>query len=154
MEIKKWDVNCTSCYFAAEQDGECIQHETGPCKGGLSPTKHGGGYWHYANAEQIKGLRIDSQTLVRDFITESDVIRADTVAHIRGVRFTRYTFLDSGIVEAEAAVGLSQVITYLKTLNTRDIKGDKVKAVDYHTMRQVNKKTIITAAGQGAIKGR
>ncbi|MBN1344246.1 MAG: hypothetical protein JXQ73_16285 [Phycisphaerae bacterium] len=106
-------------------------------------------------AEEIKGLRIDSRTYVKDFITESDVIRADTVAHIRGVRVTRIDFPpDSGICEVEAMVGLSQVITYLKELHTRDIKGDNIKALDYNTMRQVNKKTIVTATGQGAIRGR
>jgi hypothetical protein len=105
-------------------------------------------------AEQIKGLRIDSRTYVRDFVTESDAITADTVAHIRGVRFTRYAFIEGGIFEAEAAVGLSQVITFIKELHTRDIKGDRVKALDYQTMRQVNKKAIVTAVGNSAIRER
>jgi len=105
-------------------------------------------------AEQIKGLRVDSRTYVRDFITEADMITAETTAHIRGVRATRIDFPpNSGICEVEVAVGLSQVITYLNELHTRDIKGDKIKALDYNTMRQVNKKTIITTTGQGAIRG-
>jgi hypothetical protein len=105
-------------------------------------------------AEQIKGLRVDSRTYVKDFVTESDQITAETVAHIRGVRFTRYAFIEGGIFEAEAAVGLSQVITYLNELHTRDIKGDKIKGLDYQTMRQVNKKTIVTAVGNGAVRER
>ncbi len=105
-------------------------------------------------AEQINGLRIDSRTYVRDFVTESDQIRADSVSRIRGVVFTHYAFPPGGgICEAEAAVRLSHVITYLKQLHTRDIKGDQVKALDYETMRQVNKTSIVRATGQGAIRG-
>jgi hypothetical protein len=105
-------------------------------------------------AEQIKGLRVDSRTYVKDFVTESDQITAETVAYIRGVRFTRYAFIEGGIFEAEAAVGLTQVITYLNELHTRNIKGDKIKGLDYQTMRQVNKKSIVTAVGNAAIRER
>ena len=105
-------------------------------------------------AEQIKGLRVDSRTYVKDFVTESDQITTETVANIRGVRFTRYAFVEGGIVEAEAAAGLSQVITYLNELHTRDIKGGRIKGLDYQTMRQVNNKTIVTAIGNGAVRER
>ncbi len=106
-------------------------------------------------AERIKGLRIDSRTYVRDFVTESDQITADTVAHIRGVTVTRIAFPPGeGICEVEVAAGLSQIYTYVKELQTRHHQGDNVKAVDYQTMRSVNKQQIITASGQGAIRGR
>jgi hypothetical protein len=105
-------------------------------------------------AEMIKGLRIDSRTYVKDFVTESDTINADTVAHIRGVTFTRYDFPPGGgICEAEAAVRLSSIVTYLRELHTRDIKGGQVKGIDYNTMRQVNNKSIVAVTGQGAIRG-
>ena len=105
-------------------------------------------------AETIRGMRIDSRTYVKDFVTQSDTINAETVAHIRGIRETRIAFPpEGGIAEVEIVVGLSQVITYIKTLHTREIKGDNVKALDYNTMRQVNKKSIFTATGQSAIRG-
>ncbi len=105
--------------------------------------------------ERIIGLRIDSRTTVADFVTQQDVIRAETSGVLRGVTFTRYDFPPGGgICEAEAAVRLSWVITYLRELHTRDFKGDNVKALDYETMRQVNKETVLTATGQGAIQQR
>lgn len=104
--------------------------------------------------EQIRGLRVDSRTYVKDFVTESDVITTDLQAYLRGVVFTRYQFISDGIVEAEAAVKLSQIVTYLRELRTRKYQGDKVKALDYNTMRQVNNISIVTTTGQGAVKGR
>ncbi len=105
-------------------------------------------------AEQIKGLRIDSRTYVKDFVAVSDTIRADTVAHIRGVTVTRIEFPPGGgICEVEVAAGLSQIFTYVKELYARHYQGENVKALDYNTMRQINKKSIVTASGQGAIRG-
>lgn len=105
-------------------------------------------------AEQIKGIRIDSRTYVRDFVTQSDTINAETVGHIRGMRETRIAFPPGGgIAEVTLTVGLSQVITYVQSLHTRKFQGDNVKALDYDTMRRINNKTIINATGQAAIRG-
>ncbi len=106
-------------------------------------------------AEQIMGMRIDSRTYVKDFVAESDTITTDLNARVLGLHWTRIEFPPgAGICTVEGVVGLSKIITYFRSLSTRHFKGDHLKAFDYDTMKRVNKKTLITVTGEGAIKGR
>ncbi len=101
-------------------------------------------------AEAVKGLQINSNTYVRDFVTESDTIRAELDAFIRGVRLGKPKWFDDGTCEVEAEVTVAQIITTLKELHTRHYKGDRVKAVDFEQMTQQIKKDVVRVVGQGA----
>lgn len=51
--------------------------------------------------EQAYGVRIDSKTNVKDFITQSDSIRANVDAYIRGAKIIDTRYLSDGGVEVE-----------------------------------------------------
>lgn len=61
MKILKWDKNCASCYFAAEQGGECYDHSKGPCSKRMPDLITNLEYWHYASAEQVLGMVAEAE---------------------------------------------------------------------------------------------
>lgn len=85
-------------------------------------------------AEMIYGVRIDSRTTVRDFVTESDVIKARLRALIQGAQEVDYRELPDGSAEVTVEITLGQV---------RDILGRDLD-YDYRTFR---------ATGSGAPPG-
>jgi hypothetical protein len=101
-------------------------------------------------AECVKGMMINSTTYVRDFITESDVIRSELDTFIRGVRLGKPRWYDDGTCEVEAEVTVATIITKLKELHTRHYQGNQIKAVDFEQMTQRIKKDKIRVVGMGA----
>ena len=51
--------------------------------------------------EQAYGVRIDSRTIVRDFVTQSDTIKARVRAYIQGAKVVDTRLLSDGSVEVE-----------------------------------------------------
>jgi hypothetical protein len=101
-------------------------------------------------AETIKGVQINSNTYVRDFVTESDEIRADLDTFIKGVRLGKPTWYEDGTCEVPAEVTVQQLITQLKEFHTRHYHGDRVKGTDFENIKQYYKKDIIQVVGNGA----
>jgi hypothetical protein len=60
-------------------------------------------------AEQVFGLRLDNQTTVRDFVTQSDVIRTRVSAAIQGAREVDYKVLSDGTAEVTVEITLGPV---------------------------------------------
>lgn len=101
-------------------------------------------------AEQVYGLRLDSTTTVRDFVTENDVIRTQVEALVRGAREIETRFTDDGIVEVDVAVTVQQVVTELTRLQSehRDLFGSS--RIDFESVRRQIDRKVITATGMGA----
>lgn len=58
-------------------------------------------------AELVQGVQVDAETTVRDFVTESDVIRTRVRASIQGARqIGRARYLDDGTVEVTLQMSL------------------------------------------------
>lgn len=85
-------------------------------------------------AETVYGVRISSSTTVRDFVTQSDVVRAKLAAVIQGAREVDYVERPDGTAEVTVEVTLGQV---------EDILGRRL-VYDYQTF---------TATGYGAPSG-
>ncbi|HSW44447.1 MAG TPA: hypothetical protein VLM89_02640 [Phycisphaerae bacterium] len=101
-------------------------------------------------AEAIKGLQITSDTYVKDFVAESDSIRASMDEFIRGVRLGPPKFFEDLSCEVPAEVTVAKVIETLKSIHTREYKGDRVKGTDIEQMNQRIDKKIIKVVGMGA----
>ena len=101
-------------------------------------------------AETIKGLHITSDTLVRDFVAESDVIKSELDTFIRGVRLGDPTWYEDLSCEVPAEVTVAKVIENLKEIHTRHYQGGTVKGTDFVDMKQQIKKDIIRVVGMGA----
>ena len=76
-------------------------------------------------AERIKGLRLTARTQVRDFITESDEIRAELNTLLVGAEtVSEYLHSDELIAEVTLRLPTEQVITTIKELHSRHYNGD------------------------------
>jgi hypothetical protein len=100
--------------------------------------------------ETIQGLQITSETYVRDFIAESDVIRSEFDGFVRGVRFGTPKWDSEGICTIEAEVTVAKVIEELNAIHKRHYKGNILKAEDFSSIKRYFTKEIIQAVGMGA----
>ncbi len=101
-------------------------------------------------AETIRGMRITSETVVRDFVTESDVIQSELDTFIKGVRLGQPMYYEDGTCEVRAEVTVASIITHLKEIHTRHYQGNRIKGTDFTKMTQYVKKDIIECIGMGA----
>ncbi len=60
-------------------------------------------------AETIYGVRVDSRTTVRDFVTQSDVVRTRLDTLIQGAREVDYVERSDGTAEVTVEISLAQV---------------------------------------------
>ncbi|MBU0638599.1 MAG: LPP20 family lipoprotein [Planctomycetes bacterium] len=102
-------------------------------------------------AERIKGLRLTSRTLVRDFAAESDVITTELDAFLKGAFEVGpyYHHHDELIVEVKMRIPTEQVITAVKTLHSRLYKGDDIEGSDIEKITKTIIKKDFDAVGMG-----
>ena len=101
-------------------------------------------------AETVYGVKINSETHVRDFITESDEIRAGVDTFIRGVRLGQPRYYEDGACEVEAEVTVAKLISTLKEAHTAHYKGNTVKTTDFEQIKESIKTDVIKVTGSGA----
>ncbi len=100
--------------------------------------------------EQIKGLRLTSDTLVRDFVTESDEIRTRAVGIVIGAReVSKYLHEDELIAEVTMAVPVEKVIERIKELHEEHYHGRTVTTTDIVNIKRSVKRDLIEATGSG-----
>ncbi len=101
--------------------------------------------------ERIKGLRLTSDTLVRDFVAESDVITTEARSTLTGAHEVGrpYYHHDEFIVEVTYEVPVESVITTIKELHKRHYKGDRVTAMDIEQVTKTLKTQTFQAVGMG-----
>jgi len=100
--------------------------------------------------EVIQGVRIDAKTIVRDFVTESDQIRASFNGIVQGAQFVgepRYS--PDGVVEVTAQVDLRQVISALQNISRRH--NSRIQPQRFGGMNQYYSKQVVQATGSGAV---
>ena len=103
--------------------------------------------------EEIKGLHIDSQTYVRDYIAESDQIATAFSDFMKGMKLDgppRY--MPDGTCEVDVKVTLQQVMQCLKRINL-DYPDPKRTRMSFDQMGQYTKKTVFTVTGVGLPPG-
>jgi len=57
-------------------------------------------------AELINGVNVDSETVVKDFVTESDIVRTKVSALIKGAKLGKPRYMSDGTVEIDVTLGL------------------------------------------------
>lgn len=101
-------------------------------------------------AEIVKGFEIDSQTTVKDFVTESDEIHTAFRTFIKGaeaVGSPRY--FDDGTCEVDMRVTLERVITELKRIVKRYYKGARYKDVAFDDINKRVETKVVEVTGAG-----
>jgi hypothetical protein len=101
-------------------------------------------------AESVYGVQINSETYVRDFITESDTIRAGVDTFIRGVRLGPPQYYEDGACQVEGEVSVAKLVTELKKLHSEHYKGKTVTTTDIEKITEYVKTDVIKATGMGA----
>lgn len=101
-------------------------------------------------AEAVYGLEINSQTYVKDFVAESDDIRTDVDAFIKGIRLGQPRWYDDDSCEVPAEVTVAKVIETLRTAHKRHYDGHHIRSEDFETMTKRIEKKVIKAIGMGA----
>jgi hypothetical protein len=107
-------------------------------------------------AEIIKGLRITSNTYVRDFVAESDQISTRLDAFIKGARqIGPYRYTPEGICEVDVEITVQEVIKKLKEIRKWYIRGRYpwrrvyIKTIRFEKIVAYYPKRVIQATGQG-----
>jgi len=101
-------------------------------------------------AETVYGVQLNSDTYVRDFVTESDQIRTAVNHYIKGIRFGTPRYYDDGVCEIDAEVTVAKLVTHLKEVRASYYKGNHVSTVDIENITQRIKKNVIRVIGSGA----
>jgi len=101
-------------------------------------------------AECVYGVRLTSDTYVRDFITESDQIRAGVDSFIKGIRLGPPRYFDDGVCEVDGEVTVAKLVTTIKELHAAHYKGNVVKTTDIEHIKESIKTDVIKATGSGA----
>ncbi len=101
-------------------------------------------------AESVYGLKLNSETYVRDFVTESDEIRTSVDTFVRGVRLGQPRYYDDGVCEVDAEVSVAKLITELKQIHQTHYKGNTVTTVDIENVKEYLKTDVIRVTGSGA----
>ncbi len=100
--------------------------------------------------ERIKGLRLTSDTLVRDFVAESDEIRARADGVVLGAAVVgKYLHHDELIAEVTMEVPIETVITRVKELHSEYYHGGKVTTTDITNIKKSVRRDMIRATGSG-----
>lgn len=105
--------------------------------------------------EQVKGLQLDSQTYVRDFVAESDVIATELDNFLKGGRITDTRFYEDGTCEVDVEVTvedleeeLHKIVRERWTLAGWKRQPPEVEVHSYYTRRT------IVATGSSAVQAK
>lgn len=100
--------------------------------------------------EQIKGLRLTSDTLVRDFVAESDEIRTKASGIVVGAhQVSKYLHENELIAEVTMAVPVEKVIERIKEFHSAYYKGRTVTTTDIENINRSLRRGVIEATGSG-----
>ena len=100
--------------------------------------------------EMVYGLKLTSDTYVRDFVTESDEIRTSVDEFVRGVRLGTPRYYDDGTCEVDGEVTIAKIVTTLKEIHSAYYKGNVVHTTDIEKIKQTVKRDVIRATGESS----
>jgi len=100
-------------------------------------------------SERINGLQINSNTLVKDFVTESDEVRTAMSAFLNGMREKEVRYEIDGTCSVTMEVTLVEVVTTLTEIRDRYYKGSKFKGSDFTQISQTETRKVLTEVGSG-----
>ncbi len=101
-------------------------------------------------AETVYGVQINSETYVKDFVTESDTIRAGVDTFIKGIRLGQPQYYEDGACQVEGEISVAKLVTEIKQLHSQHYKGNKVTTTDIEKITERIQTDVIKATGMGA----
>lgn len=102
-------------------------------------------------AETLQGVKIDSETKVKDFVTESDIITGSFNGFVQGVEFVgEPKYLPEGVVEVTAQVDLGKLSQFLANTCREKYQGNKWTPERFQTIPNYNNARVVKTSGSGA----
>jgi len=101
-------------------------------------------------AETVYGVKLTSDTYVRDFVTESDEIRTAVDTFIKGIKLGPPRYYDDGTCEVDGEVTVAKLVTELKAIHSAHYKGNRVTTTDIENVKEYFKTDVVRATGAGA----
>jgi hypothetical protein len=102
-------------------------------------------------AEMVKGFQITSETTVKDFMTEGDIVVTQLRTHLRFVKINKYTYRPDGVIEAEVELTLERMVTELRAVKKRFYKGNRYKDVVFEDVKKYTERKIVKAIGEAPL---
>ncbi len=101
--------------------------------------------------ERIGGLRVSADTLVRDFVTESDEVRTHADGIVVGAREKGppYYHDDELVVEVTLEAAVESVISSIRELHVQHYRGERVRVTDIERLRDAIRSETFEAIGVG-----
>lgn len=105
-------------------------------------------------AERILGLKISSDSSVRDFCLTSDRIKTSLDHFIKGMRIDddKTVWYEDGSCEVTAEVTLAQTITELKKICDEHYTGNKFTKETFEHIKKYTQRNVISVVGSGAVR--
>ena len=100
-------------------------------------------------SERVKGLQIDSQTYVRDFVTESDVINTHLDNYLKGVRIVATRYVAGPICEVDVQATIQEIQQELERLVKEHYHGRHWHEHSFEKVHTYYEKKVLTATGYG-----
>jgi len=100
-------------------------------------------------SERVKGLQIDSQTYVRDFVTESDVINTHLDNYLKGVRVVDTRYVAGPICEVDVQATIQEIQEELERLVKDHYHGRNYHEHSFEKVHKYYEKKVLTATGYG-----
>lgn len=101
-------------------------------------------------AESVYGVQLNSETTVRDFVTESDEIRTAVSAFIKGIRLGQPRYFEDGVAEVDGEVTVAKLVTTLKQIHAEHYHGRQVTTTDIENITERVQTDVIKVTGTGA----
>lgn len=105
-------------------------------------------------AERIMGLKISSESVVLDYVSQSDKIATHMDHFIKGLQIKddQTLWFDDGTCEVVVEASLSQVINELKTTIDKYYDGNKWDRQQFDEIETNTKATVLTEIGAGVVR--
>ncbi len=101
-------------------------------------------------AEQIKGFHIDSQTTVKDFVTENDEIHTAFRHFIKGAEAVgKPRYFEDGTCEVDMRITLERVVTEIEKIVKRYYTGTGHKDVEFKDIKKYVETNEVLVTGSG-----
>jgi len=82
-------------------------------------------------AELINGVQVDSETLVKDYVVESDIVRTKVSALIKGARLGKPRYMSDGTVEIDVMMGVFGQNSLSSVMIPEVIEKKEIKTMPY-----------------------
>ncbi len=82
-------------------------------------------------AELLNGVQVDSETLVKDYVVESDIVRTKVSALIKGARLGKPRYMSDGTVEIDVMMGVFGQNSLSSVMIPEVIEKKQIKTMPY-----------------------